>query len=53
MAVYMMVFAGTTPIGSLLAGSLAHATSTPISMAAGGAVSLLGVLGTWWLMKRR
>ncbi len=47
MAVYMMVFAGTTPIGSLLAGSLAHATSTPISIAAGAGVSLLAVSALW------
>ena len=48
MAVYMMVFAGTTPIGALLAGSLAHATSTPISIVAGAGTCLLAVAGVWW-----
>ncbi|HUS14768.1 MAG TPA: MFS transporter [Chloroflexia bacterium] len=52
MAVYMMVFAGTTPIGALLAGTLAHATSTPISMVAGALVSLLAVGATAWNMRR-
>ncbi|HMA37015.1 MAG TPA: MFS transporter [Chloroflexia bacterium] len=53
MAIYMMVFAGTTPIGALLAGSLAHATSTPVSIAAGALVSLLAVTGTAWSMRQR
>src|SRR5207253_619829 len=48
MAVYMMVFAGTTPIGALLAGSLAHATSMPVSVAAGAIASLLAVGAIWW-----
>ncbi len=53
MAVYMMVFAGTTPIGSLLAGSLAHATSMPISIAAGAIACMLAVGVTWWLVEHR
>jgi len=53
MAVYMMVFAGTTPIGSLLAGSVAHATSMPISIAAGAIACLLAVGVTWWLAEHR
>ncbi len=52
MAVYMMVFAGTTPIGSLLAGGIAHALGTPVSIAAGAGVSLLAV-GALWLGMRR
>lgn len=48
MAVYMMVFAGTTPIGALMAGTLAHVTSTPVSMATGASVSLVAVLTLWF-----
>ena len=49
MAVYMMVFAGTTPIGALFAGTIAHFTSTPISIATGAVTCLLAVLvaGIW------
>ncbi|MGI8586077.1 MAG: MFS transporter [Chloroflexia bacterium] len=47
MAVYMMVFAGTTPIGGLMAGGIAHLTNTPISLAVGAIVSLLAVGFTW------
>ncbi|MDQ2805956.1 MAG: MFS transporter [Chloroflexota bacterium] len=52
MAVYMMVFAGTTPIGSLLAGGIAHALGTPASIAAGAGTSLLAVIALWLGMRR-
>jgi len=52
MAVYMMVFAGTTPIGSLLAGGIAHVAGTPISIAAGAGASLLAVAALWLGLRR-
>jgi MFS family permease len=51
MAVYMMVFAGTTPLGSLMAGTLAHTTSTPVSIAAGSTISLLAAVAVAWSMR--
>jgi MFS family permease len=41
MSVYTTVFAGSTPIGGLFAGSLAAAASAPVALAVGGLISLL------------
>ncbi len=41
MSVYMTVFAGTAPFGSLVAGGSAHVGGAPLSVALGGAVTLL------------
>ncbi len=41
MSIYMTVFAGTTPIGALIAGASTGAFGTPLSVALGGAVVLL------------
>jgi MFS family permease len=45
MSVHMTVFAGTTPFGALVAGSVAHSFGTPIAIAFGGVATLLAVLG--------
>ena len=44
MAFYTMAFFGTLPFGSLLAGTLAERIGTPWTIAAGGAVCVLGAL---------
>ncbi len=44
MSVYSLVFAGMTPLGSLLAGSLAHAWGAPASFAVGASLGLLSLL---------
>lgn len=42
MAVYTMMFMGMAPIGSLLAGSIAHGIGAPLTVAAGGGLGLIG-----------
>ena len=54
MSVYTTVFAGSTPIGGLLAGGLASFVSVPFSIAVGAGLSLLVGLGaTWWYWRDR
>ena len=52
MSIYLLVFAGTTPIGSLLVGWLGNLYGTPFSMFAGGVLSLAALpmvgLIMWW-----
>ena len=43
MSVYMLVFAGTTPIGSLFVGWLGTQFGTPVSMSIGGILSVLAL----------
>ncbi len=45
MAIYMMLWAGTTPIGSTLIGALAESTGTFGPFLLGGVASLVAVLG--------
>jgi MFS family permease len=42
MAVYSMMFMGMAPLGSLLAGTLAQRIGAPATVAAGGAVCIIG-----------
>ncbi|MBZ5508015.1 MAG: MFS transporter [Acidobacteriia bacterium] len=42
MAVYSMMFIGMAPLGALLAGSVAHAIGAPMTVALGGAISIIG-----------
>ena len=42
MAVYSMMFMGMAPLGALLAGSMAHAIGAPMTVAMGGAISIIG-----------
>ncbi|MEO7664944.1 MAG: MFS transporter [Candidatus Limnocylindrales bacterium] len=54
MSVYTTVFAGSTPLGGLLAGSLAAAFGVPFAIAVGGAGSLIvGVGGYAWYRRIR
>jgi MFS family permease len=54
MSVYTTVFAGSTPIGGLLAGALASAFGVPVSIAFGGAGSLVvGLVAYAWYRQHR
>jgi predicted MFS family arabinose efflux permease len=44
MGVYMMVFAGATPVGASLIGSVAEGAGVPAACLMGGGLALLGVL---------
>jgi predicted MFS family arabinose efflux permease len=47
MGIYMLVFQGFFPIGSLMAGTIAEHSSVPMGAAFGGAVALIA--GLFWL----
>ena len=50
MAIYATVFAGSTPIGGLFAGSVASAWGVPVALGVGGvAAALAGIVGIAWL----
>jgi len=54
MSVYTTVFAGSTPIGGLIAGSLASTLGTPAAIGLGGAASALAALiAAAWLIRHR
>jgi hypothetical protein len=40
----MMVFAGVTPVGAVLIGSVAEAAGVPAACATGGGLALIAVL---------
>jgi MFS family permease len=48
MSLWAWVFVGFAPIGSLLIGSLAGRLGAPAAVAAGGAVTTLVAIATWW-----
>lgn len=53
-SVYMTVFAGSTPIGGLLAGSLASSLGVPLAVLVGGAGSVVaGAAGVVWYRRLR
>ena len=54
MSVYSMMFMGMAPIGSLLAGSIAHAAGAPLTVAIGGMLSIAGgvIFGVRWSSHR-
>ncbi|MEO0072870.1 MAG: MFS transporter [candidate division WOR-3 bacterium] len=47
MSFYMLAFMGTTPLGSLLAGSLAHRLGAPTTVIIAGGISLLSAF--WFI----
>lgn len=47
MSIYMTVFAGTAPLGALIAGGASGAFGTPTSVAMGGMVVTLAAVGLW------
>jgi MFS family permease len=51
MSVYMMVFAGSTPLGNLFIGGLAILFNAPIALLAGALLSLIAAVGGWLLRK--
>ena len=54
MSVYTTVFAGSVPIGGLLAGFVASRWGVPVAFAAGGIVTLAVGVGAWfWVMRIR
>jgi MFS family permease len=48
MALYVMVFAGTSPIGGIFAGAVAQRWDSPAAFLAGGVISLAGVALVAW-----
>ncbi|MGA9919881.1 MAG: MFS transporter [Candidatus Dormiibacterota bacterium] len=49
MSLYLWVFLGTTPLGSLLFGAVEQAWGSRVAMALGGSIAVLAALGaTWW-----
>ena len=51
MSVYMMVFAGSVPLGNILAGGLAHLYGAPVSMLAQAGLSLIAATAGWIMRK--
>jgi MFS family permease len=51
MSVYMMVFAGSTPLGNLFIGGLAILFNAPIALLFGAMLSLIAAVGAWILRK--
>lgn len=51
MSVYMLVFAGTIPLGNLFTGGIAHLFGAPIALLAGAAISLIAATVGWILRK--
>jgi predicted MFS family arabinose efflux permease len=47
MSVYMLVFAGSVPLGNLFTGGLAHLFSAPIALLAGAGLSLIAAIAGW------
>lgn len=48
MATYVFVYVGLTPIGSLIAGTVAHATNVQWAIGIGGAVMLMYAAWAFW-----
>ena len=53
MAVYMTVFAGTTPFGALISGAIANRYGVATAVWFGGAVTLLAALALAWTQRQR
>ena len=51
MSVYMLVFAGSVPLGNLFTGGLAHLYGAPISLLAGAGLSFIAAVAGWILRK--
>lgn len=49
MSVYMLVFAGSVPLGNLFTGGLAHLFGAPIALLAGAVLSLSAAIAGWLL----
>ena len=53
MSLYMLVFLGSTPIGSLLVGWITDRWGAPTALLITGAVCLVATAGVGWLIARR
>jgi len=51
MALYAMVFLGSTPIGGPLVGWIAEQTSARVSLAVGGLVAIVSALAALWVLR--
>src|SRR5437667_6146738 len=49
MSVYMVVFAGSVPLGNLFTGGLAHLYGAPIALLVGAGLSLIAAITGWIL----
>jgi len=49
MSVYMMVFAGSLPLGNLFTGGIAHLFGAPIALLAGASLSMAAAVAGWLL----
>ena len=49
MSVYMLVFAGSVPLGNLFTGGLAQFFGAPIALFAGAGLSLIAAIAGWML----
>ena len=52
MSVYMLVFAGSTPLGNLFTGGLAHFYGPQAALFVDAAISLVAALIGWFFLKR-
>jgi MFS family permease len=55
MSLYTLAFAGTTPFGALLVGTIAERWGVPVAFLVGGSFGLAGVgaFAAWWQLARR
>jgi len=51
MSVYMLVFAGSVPLGNLFTGGIAHFFGAPISLLLGAGLSFVAAIAGWVLRK--
>ncbi|HTD20262.1 MAG TPA: MFS transporter, partial [Ktedonobacteraceae bacterium] len=49
MSVYMLVFAGSVPLGNLFTGGLAHLAGAPVALLVGAGLSLIAAIVGWVL----
>ncbi|HYI25307.1 MAG TPA: MFS transporter [Thermomicrobiales bacterium] len=52
MAVYMTVFAGTTPFGALISGAIADRYGVPVAVWTGGAITLAATIAVAWTQRQ-
>ncbi len=50
MSLYTMAFIGTSPLGSILAGSVAHKIGAPHTLMLSGILCILAGVGLWRLL---
>ncbi len=53
MGIYVMSFLGLSPLGSLLAGTIANIISAPFAVAFGAAITAVATVVTLWLLPEK